>query len=401
MKKGIAIASLLASTLLFGAAAPPDPTPAAHAGFPQIADWNTLKIELTRNGCFGSCPQYRVTVQGDGTVTFEGQRYTLVAGRHVTHILPLEVRALFAAFQKTEFFGLRDAYISGIVDGPSYGLSLSFDGHTKSVQDNGGLLIHMPAAVHGLEETIDAVAGTRKWVTGNEQTVPELAYAGWDFRRPTPANLALLVDGAATGSLDMIKMLLRAGVPLKGKAAPYACRAAQNAAARGEIEMLELLLKAGAPVFSNAPARDDWSVRPVCDVLLAAAGNGAPDVVRLVLARHPKVNRISPDGESVLIVLGQRTVPRQVSSPRDLAASAALLLKAGALVNFRDRLIGENALMLANSDVALTLVLLKAGADPWAQTADGQTAADLAHAARQADVEAVLRDWMAKHPRKH
>lgn len=429
----LAIAATMLAGAVHAAEAPRPPRPVHRTVFPPIVDWNSLKIGLVRTGCFGTCAAYRVTVQGDGTVVYDSGQNTLVPGHHVTHIAPDKVRDLFAAFQKADFFWLHDAYVSEVTDLPSYALMLSFDGHRKGVQDYAGTIVHMPPEVTALENQVDAVAGTHKWLFGNGDTVPALRAEGWNFREPTQANALLLARAAVTGSPDLVQALLGAGVPLKGGAAPYACRAADTAAARGDIAMLRSLLDAGAPLFSGDPIEYasgiPWSGGTACDVLFAAAGNGAPDVLKLVLGRHPDIKRISPEGDSVLTALGQRTVYRQVARPRDLAASAALLLAAGAPVNHRAH--DKSALMMATGDAALVRVLLKAGAkginardsngmtplmnaenpevaralleggaDPWARSADGHTVLELAHFAHRTAIETALRDWMAHHPQR-
>src|SRR5947208_1474873 len=39
-----------------------------------------LRITLERSTCFGTCPDYKLTVTGDGTVVFEGREFVKVKG---------------------------------------------------------------------------------------------------------------------------------------------------------------------------------------------------------------------------------------------------------------------------------------------------------------------------------
>ena len=51
-------------------------------------------------------------------------------------------------------------------DFPTYVISVSFDGKTKSVTDYIGAEIGMPQGVTDLEDAIDRTAHTEKWTTG-------------------------------------------------------------------------------------------------------------------------------------------------------------------------------------------------------------------------------------------
>jgi hypothetical protein len=138
--------------------------PAQHVVFPAIKDWHSLRITLKRTLCFGTCPAYSVTIDGDGNVTFDGQTYVDSKGRHSGKIAPEQVRALFAAFQKADFFSLFDNYSSRITDMPTHIVTLAYDGHSKTVTDYAGFRVGMPQAVADLEVLIDTTADTKRWI---------------------------------------------------------------------------------------------------------------------------------------------------------------------------------------------------------------------------------------------
>lgn len=66
-------------------------------------------ITLETGPCFGACPVYRLTVNADGSGTFEGRRFTAVEGERAFRATPAQFRA-FADHLAT----LRPAH--GIVD---------------------------------------------------------------------------------------------------------------------------------------------------------------------------------------------------------------------------------------------------------------------------------------------
>jgi hypothetical protein len=138
--------------------------PVQRIAFPAIHDWHSLRITLKRTLCFGTCPAYSVTIDGDGNVTFDGQTYVANKGRRIDRIAPEQVKLLFAAFQKSDFFWLFDSYSSRITDMPTYVVTLVYDGHSKTVTDYAGLHIGMPQAVADLESLIDKTADTERWI---------------------------------------------------------------------------------------------------------------------------------------------------------------------------------------------------------------------------------------------
>jgi acetamidase/formamidase len=129
-------------------------------------------ITLERTACFGTCPMYTVTVTSDGTVTFNGARFTKTTGVAKGKISREEFRQLVAEFEKINYFALPDAYAPGtpvcpqrITDMPSANTSIRLKGKAKSVAHyygcgDSGPLVKLTA----LEKKIDEVAGTQKWI---------------------------------------------------------------------------------------------------------------------------------------------------------------------------------------------------------------------------------------------
>ena len=64
---------------------------------------------LARTSCFGECPNYTVTIDARGTVTYEGEgpSVSLVVKRRAS---PAVVATLLASAERIHFFDLRDAY---------------------------------------------------------------------------------------------------------------------------------------------------------------------------------------------------------------------------------------------------------------------------------------------------
>jgi hypothetical protein len=151
---------------------PPERLPSTHVPFPEIQDWNSLRMTLERTACFGSCPAYTVEISGDGSVVFSPVPVTsdwlypvMIQHSHISHEA---VSEMLEAFRKADYFSLEDEYRYAVTDSPTYVTSISFDGHTKSVLDYVGEEVGMPHAVAELEMAIDRLAGTGGWIKGKD-----------------------------------------------------------------------------------------------------------------------------------------------------------------------------------------------------------------------------------------
>jgi hypothetical protein len=87
-----------------------------------------------------------------------------VSGKHSRRIPQSSVLLLLEAFRAADYFSLDDTYTWGITDMSTCITSIAFDSVHKSVVDYCGEHSGMPHAVRELEETIDQIVGSEKWV---------------------------------------------------------------------------------------------------------------------------------------------------------------------------------------------------------------------------------------------
>jgi hypothetical protein len=130
-----------------------------------------VMITLSRSMCYGFCPAYRVTISGDGQVTYVGERFVNVVGERRANIAPADVERLLRRFDEVGFDRLRDAYRAQVTDLPTYTVTLERNGRRKTVVDYGGVSAGMPRAMRDLQDEIDRVANTGQWVLRNGQPV--------------------------------------------------------------------------------------------------------------------------------------------------------------------------------------------------------------------------------------
>lgn len=143
--------------------APPERIPATHVKPPKLQPNSKIVIELERGMCFGACPAYTVKIT-NGRVAFVGERFVKAGGRHEASIDPGAVRKLAQKFIDADFYSMDDKYVVGVTDNPTYALSISIDGRRKKVVDYVGTWVGMPAIIRELEDDVDQLAQTKKWI---------------------------------------------------------------------------------------------------------------------------------------------------------------------------------------------------------------------------------------------
>jgi hypothetical protein len=132
----------------------------------RVLDDSTV-IALERGPCFGKCSEYSVAIYGSGRVEFDGRRYVCAPGHRTAQASVADVRSLLEqmlALGYLDFYwrpgskpSLSDTVIS----------SLSHDGHYRRVAHHVGDR-EAPALLAQLEERIDEVAGTWRWLPERE-----------------------------------------------------------------------------------------------------------------------------------------------------------------------------------------------------------------------------------------
>ena len=226
------------------------PAPGGPAG--QLPDAPAPVITLTRTPCFGTCPDYTVSIAADGTVTYSGNTNVKVTGDQTWKIDPAAVRGLVREMQDAGYFELQDEYTSMMTDHPTVYTSLTVGDRTKKVKD----YIAGPPRLKEIEARIDEVAGTKKYVTGEgglleailagDTTGVRAALASGASARAADADgVTLVMRAAEAGELDVVKILLAAGgdPTARDRFGRNAADRARDGLASGQKKPYELILK--------------------------------------------------------------------------------------------------------------------------------------------------------------
>lgn len=389
----------------------------AGTRFPVIDDPADVEITLQRTACLGNCPDYQVHVSGTGRIRFTSRMdrpvldaadvhrsfnglNVLWPGTHEAQVDPAKVAALVEQFRAAHFFGLRNAYVAGWTDQPTYLLTLRIGKTQKQVEDYVGREAGMPASVTALEDAVDALAGSSRWIAGNADTVPLLRAAGMDFGSERAARFALAVIGQASwrseppGAGALLQAMVTAGLDLSTELewsrseketlrGPIGSAVAWYAAERGDEALFQAMDARGyvarlAPTALNhALASGAGCSAAIAKTLVArGADPKAPGANGLHALRHdygpcekvPIERRVA--AAKMLVALGVPLEARDDLGWTPLMGCqepeiAAVLLAAGANPNASDK-DGTHALFSTNDDRVVVL-MLKAHAEPSVQ----------------------------------
>ena len=136
---------------------------------PEAASTGTTLVTLERGPCYGTCPVYRVSLGGDGMVTFMGTRFVKTVGPDTSRVAPDKVGRLVDSLDASGYFALADQYVPDstacgryATDAPTVTTSVQSKGHNKTVRHDLGC-VGAPPALVAMERLIDSVAGTSRW----------------------------------------------------------------------------------------------------------------------------------------------------------------------------------------------------------------------------------------------
>jgi len=125
-------------------------------------DLNTLnkKIQMDKNPCFGTCPHYTLTIYGGRFASFEGKRDVEKLGLYTKMLTAKEYKVIQRAFEKSDFFELKDNYPSNLPDLPKTTIRYHKNEKFKTVT---GDEISRPKVVLTLDSLLSQIAESDGW----------------------------------------------------------------------------------------------------------------------------------------------------------------------------------------------------------------------------------------------
>jgi hypothetical protein len=363
--------------------------PKTRVAFPEIKNWRTLVIGIERQACAGTCPAYKLEIDGNGAVEYEGAKFVALQGKHHADIGQDAVRALYERFKKAEYFWLYDNYAGTGDRAQATTLTLGYDGKITRVSEFAGFTQNMPDVVRDLQIAIDRTVGVERWTKGNADTAPSLEVERWNFRSAKNENRAIVAGVAAYGDAQALARLIALGAPVSPNADLHQTLSADDmpvnaldaAILRGDPKILEIILA----------ARAKWTREQFGEALLKAALIGRSDLAMALISAGADPNYTRPNphpGKGRGAFRGAGHDGRSVLMNAASAGAADLVkvvLDAKPNVNAREEC-GWSALHFAAEPdptqvrdvpaadrVKIVDMLVAAGAKPDAQTDAGDT----------------------------
>lgn len=266
-------------------------------------------VEMSRSGCYGSCPEYTVKVRADGKVAWDGGSYVEAKGKQESSIDSKAARDLLERFRSKDFWSYCRDYSRSVTDMSGSSVTVRLGGKIRKISDYAD---SSPQALRDLLLDVDRVADSHRWRHGDPAKEP-ITRIDSDAYLPKPGVTPLML-AAAWNKVERLKALIDAAADLKETDAS-GWSALMYAAAGPQSDALQILLKAGADPNQSSPHGDT--------PLMASCASGSWDG-DLVTA-GAKVNAQNKDGQTALMFLAARD---EVDEIRDaLKAGANPVLK--------------------------------------------------------------------------
>jgi TonB family protein len=278
-------------------------------------------VELSRSGCYGTCPSYKIRVAENGDVSWSGSTFVEAVGERHSTIASEAAHTLLEKFQSPAFWALCGGYDASVTDNPTMQIVVRIGGRSKTVWNYAD---SAPEFEGSLEDAVDAAANTHAWRHGDPRIEP-LSNISQDAYMPKP-GVTPLMKAAAEANLSAIKEILMSG---------------------GDVDATDV---------------SGWTA------LMYAAASDHSEPVALLLAAKANPNHKSLNGDTALMA---SAISRLFDEE---------LVHAGAAVNAKNSA-GATALMIlaASGDADEIKDALKAGADATLKDAMGRTALDYLH----------------------
>lgn len=369
---------------------PPDRSVLFPTGAPK-----EIEITLRRGACYGACPDYQVTIRGDGKIHFStldmnvpgtpeelhrmvnGQN-VLLEGVHEAYVSPEAVADLVELFRSTHFMGMKPHYYDTATDQRTNTLTLRVGKVTKQVKDYNGRMAGMPASLTALQNAVDQLAGVNRWVRGNAETVAVLKAEGFNFRSPYAARLinsAINMNYSSPAGSEINGLIFAAidegldlSIPVNiggdSETAPIGSHITYLAAVNGDEPLFEAMRHAGQV------ARMD---KKYLDAALTTEMGCNPQIARALVAAGANPQATSSNGNALNSIRSRYGACYYADSAKR-GEMVAALVSLGLPLEARDRF-GWTPLM-GSYDLRITKTLLEAGANANAKN-DGGDYTDL------------------------
>jgi hypothetical protein len=119
-----------------------------------------MTIKMEKTPCYGFCPVYNLTIEGNGIGTYIGKKNVKKIGTYKFNFSSAQIDSLVKEFEDINFWDLADKYEAKITDLPTTYITFSLNGRTKRIKDYFG----SPQSLKNLEEKLDRLSNDLNWI---------------------------------------------------------------------------------------------------------------------------------------------------------------------------------------------------------------------------------------------
>ncbi len=125
----------------------------------------SASIVLSKTACFGTCPIYQMTINGNGLATFEGERFTDKIGSFSKQLTEQETKDLFRQLATYDWNSFQDSYPAQVTDLPSVIFHFNFKDVKKKVSVRG----EHPPTLDVIDNMLSNIAESDGWTSSNSK----------------------------------------------------------------------------------------------------------------------------------------------------------------------------------------------------------------------------------------
>ena len=128
-------------------------------------------VSLSRTACYGTCPVYSVTIDADGSITFQGREFVKSLGKQTKHS-ETAFAAVTKLVQESGFAQWKERYVNAAdgcrehwTDNPSLFIVVDYGDHQKNLHYYRGCRgLEVGEQILKLAEGIDRAADVARWI---------------------------------------------------------------------------------------------------------------------------------------------------------------------------------------------------------------------------------------------
>lgn len=129
--------------------------------FNNIAPGDSLFASIYRSPCYGTCPNYSLSIYNSGYAVYEGKRNAPMSGVFVTQFTNSEMKQLLTIAEKINYNELENEYDNkNVTDLPSTTTSLVMNGVRKEVRCR----INCPATLTTFQNAFEPFIKDKVWI---------------------------------------------------------------------------------------------------------------------------------------------------------------------------------------------------------------------------------------------